>query len=140
MTTHLLWCPDCKALTPSKKETLSVEGKTVLVERCVHCDFVKWKSDRRGFYDRILGMCRFRFFYLTNDLYGGYSYECERGFGSVDYVDPESVLKVAKEAGFKDIHLAGDIWKLVGRRGWGEVVSLEEAEKLIRKLKKVRYK
>ena len=78
-------------------------------------------------------------FYLTNDLYGGYSFrESPTLSGSADYTNPEEVLRLAKESGAKEIHLAGDSWKRIGRKGWGEVVSIEEAERLLKALKQKR--
>jgi len=92
------------------------------------------------FHDRFIGKCKFRDgFYITNDLYGGYSYDCEGGSGSVQYTKPEDVIDRAKKAG-NDVHLAGNVWELVGKKGWGEKVSPDEATKLIDKLKEKQWK
>lgn len=76
--------------------------------------------------------------YLTNWQYGGYMYDFMTpgglpSWGSVSYADPEKVLKLAKEGGLKEIHLAGGYWEKLGEKGWGEKVSLEEAGKLLKR-------
>jgi len=91
-----------------------------------------------SFHSEILGRCHYRHFYLTNELYGGYSYQCERGFGSADYVNPNLVLELAEKAGFATVHLAGGVWELVGRKGWGEEVTVGEARRLVEELRKRR--
>jgi len=100
--------------------------------RLPHHVFAEPKAE---FEDPLLGKCRFKAFYLTNDLYGGYSYTCERGFGSADFIPADEVLRLAEKAGIKTIHLAGGRWEEVGYKGWGEEVSLEEAKKALAKLK-----
>jgi hypothetical protein len=91
------------------------------------------------FYDPVLKKCRYRMVFLANEIYGGWSAECEKGFISTDYVPPETVLSIAKAAGLK-VHLAGDIWTLVGRKGWGETVDVDEAQKLVEALRKIRMR
>ena len=85
------------------------------------------------FHDSLLGKCKFNLdsFYLTNDLYGGYSYDCERGSGAVSYARPKDILEVAQGAEVKEIHLAGDVWTLLGKKGWGEKVHVDEASAFI---------
>jgi len=97
-----------------------------------HHVFTEAKAE---FEDSLLGKCRFKSFYLVNDLYGGYSYTCEKGFGSADFIPAAEVLRIAEQAGIKTIHLAGGRWEEIGYKGWGEEVSLEEAKKALAKLK-----
>jgi len=87
------------------------------------------------FIDVILGKCKFKDrFYVTNHFYGGYAYDCEEGFGNVSYADPNTVIDLA-EASKMTVHLAGASWKAIGREGFGEVVSVEEARKLVEELR-----
>jgi predicted RNA-binding Zn-ribbon protein involved in translation (DUF1610 family) len=81
------------------------------------------------FIDPLIGGCRYTSAYITNHLYGGYSYQCERGSGSVDYANPADVIRLAMKFGLP-IHLAGDAWKDVGRIGFGET----EANKKVRRM------
>jgi len=79
--------------------------------------------------------------YLTNWQYGGYSYIEEDPArpeelwvkGSVDYANPDEVIAIAEEAGLSRIHLAGGFWQKIGRRGWGEEVSIAEAKRALAK-------
>ena len=96
-------------------------------------NFPRHAPREQTFQDPLLGKCRYTFFYITNDLYGGYSYECENGRGSVDYANARNVVKLAKDVGM-EVHLAGQEWKLVGYRGEGEKVSPDEAMRLIDEL------
>jgi len=92
------------------------------------------------FTDPVIGRCKFKDgFYITNDLYGGYSYDCEHGSGSTSYTEPSKVLKLAEAAG-KEVHLAGNVWELVGEKGWGQKVSIEKAKSLLNELKKKEWK
>ena len=92
----------------------------------------------RDFTDPIIGRCKFKdSFYVTNDLYGGYSYDCEKGSGMVDYANAESVIELARNLGFK-VHLASGAWKEIDREGFGEKVSAEEARFLLNELKRKR--
>lgn len=85
------------------------------------------------FTDPHLGLCRYDGFYITNQFYGGYSAKCEQGSLSADYHNPLEVINIAKKADMS-VHLAADAWKEVGRKGWGEVVSPDEAERLLKEL------
>lgn len=111
---------------------------------CLSCGY-RWEETaekrfeerKEGFYDEVLGFCRYdkNSFYLTNDLYGGYKYECERGWGSTDYVPADKVLELAEKVGVETVSLAGGVWEKVGRKGWGEKVTVEEAKELVKKLR-----
>jgi len=92
----------------------------------------------KTFKDPILGRCSYSFFYLVNDLYGGYSYSCERGHGALDYGDPKEVLEKAAEAKFDKVALAGGAWKEIGRKGWGEEVTLDQAKWALEDLRRRR--
>lgn len=89
------------------------------------------------FTEPVLGRCHYEGFYITNQFYGGYSAKCEHGSISADYHNPLDVVNLAKKADMS-VHLAGDAWKEVGRKGWGEVVSPDEAEKLLKELARKR--
>jgi hypothetical protein len=91
------------------------------------------------FEDGVLGKCRFDLdgFYVTNEMYGGYSYHCTGGMASAEYVDPSKVLGIAADLNAK-VHLAGDVWPLINRKGWGEVVSVEDAKAAVQELQKLR--
>jgi len=89
------------------------------------------------FQEPVLGKCRYTAFYITNNLYGGYSARCEKGSIATDYADPKEVIKLAKTA-MMNVHLAGDAWKEIGRAGWGELVTPSEAEGVLRELAKKR--
>ena len=90
-----------------------------------------------SYYDRLLGLCKYTGFYLTNEQYGGWTATCEKGATTCQYVPAEKVIELAKKAGMK-IHLAGPVWREIGKSGWGELVSPQEAEILISQLKKAR--
>lgn len=124
-------CPKWRSQTPVDRSASTI-GLGML-------DSSLKTHDGQSFTDAILGKCQYESFYLTNELYGGYSYKCERGFSSVSYADPQEVIAIARKAGFTKIHLAGEIWAEVGRTGWGEEVSLEEAERLLEELKRKRF-
>jgi len=85
---------------------------------------------QRTFVDSVLGNCEYRSFYVVNDLYGGWSYKCEHGFGSVDYADPQEVIKLATQATM-NVHLAGSTWMQFDRKGLGEEVTPDEAAALV---------
>jgi len=85
------------------------------------------------FEDTLLGKCQYQFFYITNNLYGGYSAHCERGSISVDYADPREVVNMAEKSEMV-VNLAGEAWKEVGKIGFGEIVYPPEARDLIKKL------
>jgi hypothetical protein len=87
----------------------------------------------RSFTDPLLGVCEFQFFYVTNDLYGGYSAKCEKGNLSVDYADPVEVIDLAENAEMM-VNLAGGAWKEIGRKGYGELVTHVEAVRLLGEL------
>jgi len=70
---------------------------------------------------------------------GGYSTETpsERMTSSAQFVDNKDVIKLAKKEGFKQINLAGN-WESLGKKGFGEKVSIAEAKRLMKlKLKRV---
>jgi hypothetical protein len=92
----------------------------------------------QSWYDSILGECKLDGAYLTNQNYGGYNYHCDRGSGAVDYAQPENVLEIAKKEKLPKIHLAGDAWRDIGHRGYGEEVPTEEGEKLLNQLREYR--
>jgi len=100
----------------------------------------RFREEERDFYDAILGWCTYDrdSFYLTNELYGGYNYTCEKGSGAAQYVAPEKVLELAEKIGVEKIHLAGEAWKEIGHEGFGEEVSLEDAKRLLKELKEKR--
>lgn len=80
--------------------------------------------------------------YLVNDLYGGFSNarkETEKGetVKSGSYLGADDVIDYAKKHNLP-VYLAGDSWKEIGREGWGEKVSPEEAEKALQELRKKR--
>jgi len=83
--------------------------------------------------DPILGKCKYTGFYLYNQLVGGWLATCEKGKISCDVVPSREVIMMARKAKM-DIHLAGEIWKEVGKLGWGEPVTPEEANILVTKL------
>ena len=93
--------------------------------------------ETKRFTDPLLGDCSYSFFYITNNLYGGYSAKCAKGSISVDYASPKEMVDLARKAGM-NVSLAGEAWIEVGRRGFGEQVSPSEAERLIEDLKKKR--
>jgi len=71
---------------------------------------------------------------------GGYSFdEPEKNIhGSADFIDNNLILKLSKKKGLSRVHLAGD-WSGVGKKGYGEIVSIEEAERLLKKKKEIDY-
>lgn len=69
-------------------------------------------------------------FYIVNDLYGGYSTKTENMSGFVDYANARDVIKLAKEAG-ENVHLASGRWQSLGLKGYGQLVSPEEALKYL---------
>jgi len=69
--------------------------------------------------------------YLTNDLIGGYSIKPNRFVTeAASFVPAREIIRMAKQHKVK-IHLAGGFWEKYGKKGWGETVPPEEAEKLI---------
>jgi hypothetical protein len=82
-------------------------------------------------------------FYLTNWQYGGYNeieekpgYPIERWIKvMVDYADPEQVLNLAEKAGADAISLAGGFWQRLGKKGYGERVTIPEARRLLQEAK-----
>jgi hypothetical protein len=52
---------------------------------------------------------------------------------AVDYADPQEVIMRAANAKMP-VHLAGDLWKKIGREGWGERVTPSEATELLKQL------
>jgi len=93
--------------------------------------------EKGKFTDPIIGQCHYTSFYITNQLYGGYSAKCAKGSISVEYEDAGKVVDLA-EKNQMDIYLAGDAWIEVGRTGWGEKVTPTEAKKLLEELKHIR--
>jgi len=84
-----------------------------------------------------LGKCRYTGFYLVNEMYGGWFATCEKGKISATYVPSEKIIELAKNSKMK-IHLSGSIWRDIGKLGWGELVTPEEAEILVYNLKRKR--
>jgi len=89
------------------------------------------------FTDPLLGRCGYTGFYITNEMYGGYSANCEKGRISVDYANPLDVINLAEKA-LMPVQLAGGVWEWVGRKGWGETVGPSEAKKLLQELSQKR--
>jgi hypothetical protein len=85
----------------------------------------------------VLGLCNYRSVFILNDIYGGYSAECEGGSIFADYVGVDEVLGLAKSLGLEVI-LSGGAWREVGREGYGEKVSPDEAYKLVLELRRRR--
>ena len=89
----------------------------------------------REFVDPVLGRCRYVSFWIVNETYGGFKAECEYGIFEGQFISARKIVELAKRSGLK-VSLAGGIWRVVGRRGYGEEVSPEIAEKLIEILEK----
>ena len=91
----------------------------------------------KEYHDPVIGKCRYKFFYVTNELYGGYSSSCEGGSESTDYMDSSEVVDLAERARMP-VSLAGPIWREVEKKGFGEEVSPSQARELIKKLREAR--
>jgi hypothetical protein len=85
------------------------------------------------FEDETLGKCTYTTFFIGSELYGGYNAKCARGSMAVDYANPQEVIMRAANAKMP-VHLAGDLWKKIGREGWGERVTPSEATELLKQL------
>ena len=69
--------------------------------------------------------------YLTNKLIGGYFLKIDTDHSEAgDFIPAREIIRMAKQHKVK-IHLAGNYWEQYNKKGWGETVSPEEAEKLI---------
>jgi hypothetical protein len=88
--------------------------------------------------DEFLGKGRYISFYIVNEFIGGLSADCKNGRVTEHFVPSTEIIRIAKEQGFY-IYLAGGIWELVGKKGYGERVTPEEAERLVKKLREKRY-
>jgi len=114
-------------------------------EKCLWCNKRKGETSysekvpptRYGFHDKVLGYCEYDkdSFYITNEMYGGYSYTCEHGRGSEEYAPTSKVLELAEKAGVEQVRLAGDAWKAIGKEGMGEKVTIKEARRLVQQLR-----
>jgi len=93
--------------------------------------------DEKKFHEPTIGECHYTSFYLSNDIYGGYSAVCERGRIDVDYKNASKVVDLAEKANM-DVRLAGGEWRMIGKVGWGELVPPTEARKLIKVLKEAK--
>jgi len=60
---------------------------------------------------------------------GGYAYRGDGGFGSCDYCTPKTICEMAMILKMS-VHLSGD-WSIVGRKGFGELVSALEFHQLL---------
>lgn len=96
---------------------------------------VSGKKPERTYQDPMLGRCEYTFFYVINDLYGGWSASCEHGTDRAEYVKVEEVIDKAEKAGMP-VSLAGGRWRAVGHEGFGEKVSASEARKLVEQLRR----
>jgi hypothetical protein len=86
---------------------------------------------KNQFIDNILGTCTYEAFFITPSVAGGgYNFTCKKGFGSVDFMKPEDVIKMAEDVGMM-VNLAGWDWELIAHKGLGEKVSTIEAKKFL---------
>jgi hypothetical protein len=85
------------------------------------------------FIDKILGKCKHTSFFIVNEAVGGLTAECEKGRISHEFVPATEIVRMAKEQNL-NVSLAGGKWELVGKKGFGERVSPEEAERLVKEL------
>lgn len=122
-------CPNCKRVVERPEGTYY----------CKDCgiDQVMEKLGVEWYRDNIMGWCRYdrNSFHIVNELYGGYNAVCDAGISMLDYVPVDEVLAIAEKIGVTKIHLAGGQWQRVGRKGYGEAVSVEKAKKLIEDLR-----
>jgi hypothetical protein len=88
----------------------------------------------KAYWDPLLGHCEHKLFYVVNEAYGGYFSQCSKGSESADYVDAKEIVKLAEKVGMK-VSLAGGVWIEVGKSGFGEEVSADEAERLVDELR-----
>jgi len=87
-------------------------------------------------------LVKYHGFYLSNELVGGYSTSetlksGSKMTGAADFVPVARVIQLARKHR-QGISLAGDIWRRIGLRGWGQRVSIMEAGKAVHKLRALR--
>lgn len=84
------------------------------------------------------GVLVIKYLYLLNDKVGGFSLEYLAPDGSSLKIEgqdipADKVIKIARETG-NYVFLSGGEWFKIGKEGYGEAVSPEEAEVLIQRL------
>jgi hypothetical protein len=111
-----------KKLSKSSKKFASMKAKKRMSQKCDDIEIMS--ENEKGFKIRSIRSS-------LNVAGAGYGFETHNSYGSCDYMTPKNITKVAEKFNMP-IHLSSD-WSFVGKKGYGEVVSVEEFKELLQK-------